>query len=243
MKIKLGKWFCDLLNIKRRSFYLGDLYFLITTESPYFSSGNDSLNKLHFKFLGLYFVSRLNRKQTLNGYRKDTELIKIFESTCGVKVGAYKLKDSSENTYDDWTLPDAVVTVNGKQFVGTLGDCYWLLERAIVVCSTFPSAGYSTKDNMWVGWSHRATAGFKIGDRLFDQNYSPIESDYTPAEWSKFKVSYEKALAGASDDLERSWIETDGIGYTIPFKMRGAKLITNREEAKQAAINFSKYVS
>ena len=241
--MKLGKWFCELLNIKRRSFYLGDLYFSISTGSPHFSSGNDSLNKLHFKFLGLYFASRLKRKQTLLGYRKDKDLIRIFESTCGVKVGSYKVKDSSSNTYDDWNLPDAVVTSVGGKFVGTLSDCYWLLEKSVVVCEDFPSAGYSSRDNMWVGWSHRASAGFKIGDRLFDEEYSPIESDYTPAEWAKFKAAYNKALANASDDLERNWIESDGISYIIPFKLRGPKLIENREEAKRAAINFSKYVS
>lgn len=239
----IGKWLCEAFAIKKRSFYIGDLYFTISTESPYFSSGNDVLNKVHFKFLGLYFASRLKKRQTLKGYRKDFKLIRIFESTCGVKVGNYQVKDSSQNTYDDWTLPDAVVTVAGNQFVGTLNDCYWLLERSIVISNDFPSAGYSMKEGMWIGWSHRATAGFKIGDRLFDPNYKPVESDYPKDLWKKWEQHYQKSLNSAVDDLDRKWILEDGISYVIPFKQRGPKVIENLNEAKQAAINFSKYVS
>jgi hypothetical protein len=240
--MKLGHWFCEMVGIKIRSFYLGDLYFTITKDSPYYSSGNDVLNTLHFKFLGLYFASRLKKRKTKAGFRKNQKLIKIFESTCGVIVGNYQVKDNSSNTYDDWALPDAVVTIQDKKLVGTLSDCYWLLEKSVVVCEEFPSAGYSMTDNMWVGWSHRAKAGFKKGDRLFDETYKPIESDYTQAEWKNWKVKFQKAINKA-DDLEKKWIIEDGMSYVIPFKQRGPKIIETNQEAKQAAINFSKYVS
>jgi len=95
---------------------------------------------------------------------------------------------------------------------------------------------------MWVGWSHRAKAGFKKGDRLFDVTYKPIESDYTQAEWKNWKVKFQKAINKA-DDLEKKWIIEDGMSYVIPFKQRGPKIIETNQEAKQAAINFSKYVS
>lgn len=241
--MKFGQWVCELFSIKKRSFYLGKLYFTITTESPYFSSRGDILNRLHFKFLGLYFASRLIKRETKKGYRKDQSLIRVFESTCGVKVGNYQFKDKTKNTYDDWLLPDAVTTLVGSNFVGTLDDCYWLLERSIVVCDEFPSAGYSMKENAWVGWSHRASCSFKVGDRLFDENYKPLESDYTKAEWLAFTEAFQKSLDNAEDELDRKWIKEDGISHIIPFKMRGPKIIENREEAKQAAINFSKYVS
>lgn len=241
--MKFGQWFCDLFRIKKRSFYVGKLSFTITKESPYYRSGGDVLNNVHFKFLGLYFASRLAKRQTLKGFRKDQKLIKIFESTCGVKVGNYQVKDSSQNTYDDWSLPDAVVTPISKKLVGTLDDCYWMLEKSVVVCDEFPSAGYSLKDNAWIGWSHRAKAAFKKGDRLFDEKYKPIESDYTEEEWHKFSLAYQKSLDSAIDDLDRKWIKEDGISHVIPFKKRGPKVIETNTEAKQAAINFSKYVS
>lgn len=238
-----GTWFCDVFAIKRRSFYVGDLYFSISTESPYFRSGNDVLNRVHFKFLGIYFASRLKKRATLNGFRRNSKLIKVFESTCGVKVGKYRVSDASQNSYDDWILPDAVVTVLDNRFVGTLDDCYWMLEKSVVVCNEFPSAGYSMKDNMWIGWSHRAKAGFKIGDRLFNENYTPIKEDYPQKVWKKWEAAYQKSLDNTKDDLERKWIKEDGISYVIPFKQRGPKIIETMAEAKQAAINFSKYVS
>jgi hypothetical protein len=241
--MKFGQWFCDLFRIKKRSFYVGKLYFSISKESPYYRSGGDILNNVHFKFLGLYFVSRLKKRDTVKGFRKDQKLIKIFESTCGVKVGNYQVKDASQNTYDDWSLPDAVVTPISKKLVGTLDDCYWMLERSVVICDDFPSAGYSLTDNAWIGWSHRAKAAFKKGDRLFDEKYKPVESDYTEEEWTKFSIAYQKSLDSAADDLDRKWIIEDGISHVIPFKQRGPKVIETNNEAKQAAINFSKYVS
>jgi hypothetical protein len=241
--MKLGQWFCSLMGIKRRSFYVGNLYFTITTESPYYRSGGDILNNVHFELFGFYFASRLVKRKTKRGFRKDQKLIRVFESTCGVKVGNYQLKDASQNTYDDWTLPDAVLTPTTNKFVGTLDDCYWLLEKSVVVCNDFASAGYSLTDNAWIGWSHRAKAAFKKGDRLFDEKYKPVESDYTEEEWTKFSLAYQKSLNAAVDELDRKWIIEDGISYVIPFKQRGPKIIETNNEAKQAAINFSKYVS
>ena len=243
MIMKLGQFFCSLVGIKKRSFYVGELYFTITKESPYYRSGGDILNNVHFEFLGFYFASRLIKRKTKSGFRKDQKLIKVFESTCGVKVGNYKVNDSSENTYDDWTLSDAVVTPISKRLVGTLDDCYWMLEKSVVACDEFPSAGYSIKDNTWIGWSHRAKAAFKKGDRLFDEKYKPVESDYTKEEWTKYSIAYQKSLNSAVDELDRKWIIEDGIAHVIPFKQRGPKIIETNQEAKQAAINFSKYVS
>jgi hypothetical protein len=37
--------------------------------------------------------------------------------------------------------------------------------------------GFSKKENKWYGWSHRAVAGFGIGDMIFDEDYG---DDNTP---------------------------------------------------------------
>ena len=39
------------------------------------------------------------------------------------------------------------------------------------------SIGFSLKNQKWYGWSHRAIAGFAIGDKLFE---SPFGDDQTP---------------------------------------------------------------
>jgi hypothetical protein len=38
-------------------------------------------------------------------------------------------------------------------------------------------------------------------------------------------------------------MENSGIGYVIPYKKRGKKIIENLDEALQAAINMSKDLS
>ena len=99
----------------------------------------------------------------------------------------------------------------------------------------------------YYGYSHRGGQTFKIGDRFFSENYEPIEKDYTKKEWSKFKDDRKKAI---DRDLKEGWIKTieEGLKETplssvIPFKMRGNKVIKNWTEARQAAINISKYLS
>ena len=53
-----------------------------------------------------------------------------------------------------------------------------------------------------------------------------------------FKELYEE-----SDELDRNWMDKDGISYVIPFKMRGPKLIETMEDAFIAAKNMSNYLS
>lgn len=92
------------------------------------------------------------------------------------------------------------------------------------------------------GFTHRGGNKFKIGDRLFDSNYKPVEEDYTPEEWSGFLIRYNEVY-GQADDFEKKWIDEDGISYVIPFKQRGSKVIETMEEAYQAAVNMSNYLS
>lgn len=39
--------------------------------------------------------------------------------------------------------------------------------------------GFCEREQKWYGWSHRAIAGFGIGDRLFEEDY-PGADDHTP---------------------------------------------------------------
>jgi hypothetical protein len=83
---------------------------------------------------------------------------------------------------------------------------------------------------------------FKIGDRLFDASYKPKEEDYEEWEWAGWKLKFEESYA-KGDELDKRWMDNSGIGYVIPFKKRGKKLIENMEECLQAAINMSKDLS
>jgi hypothetical protein len=83
---------------------------------------------------------------------------------------------------------------------------------------------------------------FKIGDRLFDESYVPKEDDYEEWEWEGYKQKFIETYKD-SDELEKDWVFGDGVAYVMPFKRRGKKDITELSEAKDAAINMSKYLS
>ena len=98
----------------------------------------------------------------------------------------------------------------------------------------------------YYGYSHRGGAPFKIGDRLFEETYQPVAEDYEPWQWAGWEMNYNLDVVKAVKDEDDWWladIKSDGVGRYIPFNMRGAKTIQTLEEAKQAAINLSNYLS
>ena len=40
------------------------------------------------------------------------------------------------------------------------------------------SIGKSEKDGKWYGWSHRAIAGFGIGDKIFDEDFGDDDTPF-----------------------------------------------------------------
>lgn len=103
-------------------------------------------------------------------------------------------------------------------------------------------------DNLkgYYGYSHRGGQTFKIGDRLFNETYEPKEEDYTKGEWTDFlikRIQCIKRNMKEHGETEEQAIDNVPISDVIPFRMRGTKLIENWNEAKQAAINMSQYLS
>lgn len=41
------------------------------------------------------------------------------------------------------------------------------------------STGFSEKDQKWYGWSHRAICGFKIGDKIFEEDFGDDKTKFT----------------------------------------------------------------
>lgn len=60
------------------------------------------------------------------------------------------------------------------------------------------ATGLDEDKGIWYGWSHRAIAGFKIGDKIFDENYG---DDKTP--FSKHGEKDIKNLKDAQVSAER----------------------------------------
>ena len=100
---------------------------------------------------------------------------------------------------------------------------------------------YSDKTKKYYGFTHRGVGAFGIGDMLFDINNENNSIYYNNI---KYRIKYLYTLIGAITCKFRfKYLIEDGIKDVIPFNKRGSKIIETKEEAKQAAINFMKYIS
>ena len=144
-----------------------------------------------------------------------------------------KYKSGYEIRRELWKLDENDNGTQMRQAYTPSGDRIGDTKTAHLICTTkgirpekanldhcVCSIGFCEKEQKWYGWSHRAMLGFEIGDKLFDENW---------------------VGDGMSD-------ERDEFGFLISmdnvkFIERGGIVIQSLNQAKQAAINFSDYVS
>lgn len=254
--------------IKNQTPYVGKIFFKFE-KHPHYSSGEDGiLNKIHMNLGFTKFVSRLIPKRNLDGQMVDPEKMAFINKYTWGKIGTHHV---GNNKSDEFTLKDCFITQDGE-FIGDVKDAWRYYKNNMIVCREYPHGvaivlktyspdnklknsikdpyeNYVTEqmenDNIvgYYGYTHRGGQTFKIGDRLFQENYKPQKEDYTEKEWTEFEKKFQKSLDDAEDDSHRDWMEEDGISYVVPFRLRGPKLIETWEEARQAAINMSKYLS
>jgi hypothetical protein len=235
------------LNIFRnRTPYLGKIIFKFE-RYPYYTGGS-ILNKVHIDLGFTKFVSRLKPYKGLDGWAVNTDRVDVINSYTGGIIGTH--------TFEGGTLNNSFLSKTGA-YIGDLRKGWWYFKNAMTVCEEYPrgvAEVWNTapkKETLqhgkfglkgYYGYSHRGGSLFTIGDRLFDPDYQPKEEDYEEWQWSGWVEEFDSKLDKA-DEFDRKWMEEDGIGCVIPFKMRGPKVIENWEEALQAAINMSKYLS
>ena len=254
--------------IKNQTPYVGKTFFKFE-KHPHYSSGEDGiLNKIHLNLGFTKFVSRLIPKRNLDGQMVDLEKVALINKYTWGKIGTHHV---GNNKSDEFTLNDCFLTQDGE-FIGDVKDAWRYYKNNMIVCREYPHGvaivlntyspdnklknsikdpyeNYVTEqmenDNVvgYYGYTHRGGQTFKIGDRFFQEDYEPVSEDYSKEEWREFEIKFQKSLANAEDDLERKWMKESGISYVIPFKMRGPKVIETWEEAREAAINMSKYLS
>ena len=235
------------LNIFRnRTPYLGQVIFKFEKYPHY--SGQTILNHVHLDLGFTKLVSRLKPYRTLDGWVVNPDRVQAIESYTGGKIGTH--------TFDGGSLENSFLTQSGE-YIGDLktGWCYF--KNAMTVCEDYPhgvaeiwntAPGKETLQHGkfglkgYYGYTHRGGSLFSMGDRLFDESYEPREEDYEEWQWAGWIEEFDAKMDKA-DPFDRSWLEKSGVSSVIPFKMRGAKIIETMEEAKQAAINMSKYLS
>ena len=120
--------------------------------------------------------------------------------------------------------------------------CRFLLDESMKYKNTNTyGVVYSDKTKKYYGFTHRGVEGFGIGDMLFDINNENTSIYYNSI---KYRIKYLYTLIRAITCKFRfKYLIEDGIKDVIPFNKRGSKIIETKEEAKQAAINFMKYIS
>ena len=255
--------------IKNQTPYVGKTY-LKFEKMPYYVSGGKGgmLNKVHLNLGFTKLVSRIVPKRNLDGYIINPKKVELINRWTWGKIGTHQV---GQGQSEEFTLSNSFLSKDGP-YIGDVKEGWRYYKNNFIVCREYPH-GVAIKlktyaaDNMlknsikdpyenyvteqmendnvagYYGYTHRGGQIFKIGDRLFQEDYKPKKEDYPEKEWAKYEKAFRKSLANSEDDLDRRWMNESGISYVIPFKMRGPKIIENWDEARQAAINMSKYLS
>lgn len=199
-----------------------------------------------------------------NPERFSDEAIAAIEKATAGKIGTYEWwvvreKDGTIKTHHK-PSPDADIVHEAKlefsfmsqggEYIGGYDRAQWYALHGLKVYEPFPHGVAEKVDDQgntegYVGYTHRGACTFKIGDKLFDENYEPKEEDYTPEQWQGWVKEYNDGIAESEAKGDQWWaddIRKDGISRFIPYKLRGAKTIENWEDAIQAAINMSNYL-
>ena len=239
--------------IKNTTPYLGKLV-LKFEKHPYYTSSQDGkLNKVHLNLGFTKLVSRMKPRQVMEGGPSniDPKKIELIEKYTGGVIGIHKFGND-----DEFVLEKSFLTEDG-QYIGDINTAWWYFQNGMTVCEDYPHGVavvwntskfdktlVSGQDGIkgYYGYTHRGGSTFKIGDRLFEEDYDPVVEDYDRKEFEKYWKKYVKQHSKA-DDVDRKWIYGNGIKAVMPFNIRGKKVIKNWEQAKQAAINMSKYLS
>jgi hypothetical protein len=225
--------------IKNTTPYIGKIRLKFEKFPEY--TGKSKLNKIHLDLGFTKLVSRITPLQNLEGWLINPESIYLINKYTGGIIKDHTFGDNNEHS-----LPNSFLSKDGT-YIGDINRGWWYYKNNMKVCDQYPhgvAERYDDEGNIigYHGYSHRGGQTFKLGDRLFDPYYNPKEEDYEEWEWAGWKIKYTESYKNA-DDLDRSWMESSGIGYVIPFKKRGKKIIDNFEECLQAAINISKDLS
>ena len=239
--------------IKNTTPYLGKLVLKFEKYPHYSGSQSGVLNKVHLNLGFTKLVSRMIPRQVMEGGPSniDPEKIELIEKYTGGVIGTHKFGNEGE-----YTLENSFLTVDG-QYIGDIKTAWWYFQNGMTVCEDYPHGVgvvwntaksdktlVSGQDGVkgYYGYTHRGGSIFKIGDRLFEEEYIPVVEDYDKKEFDKYWKKYKKSYK-MGDDFDKKYIYGDGIKAVMPFNLRGKEVIKNWEQAKQAAINMSKYLS
>ncbi len=257
--------------IKNVTPFLGKLRLTLEKDPHYTSNGSKGyhvLNKVHYNLGFTKIVSRMypdvdeNKKKIVDpdkvalielytgGFirryqwwtvkKKDNSIVEVFEEP---------VKEDGDITFHG-DLPNSFVTEDGK-YIGDVDRAWWYYTQNLRVSNEHPhgvAIQYKIVDDVpvtigYYGYTHRGGQSFKLGDKLFNSKYKPVEKDYTEEEWEGFKTM--QAVA-TRENIKSGYLqkgEEVPIEDVILYTMRGKVTIKNWKQAEQAAKNLSKHLS
>ena len=183
----------------------------------------------------------------IGGGKISEKEIQEIERLTGGKIGTHTFGPNNEHS-----LENSFLSLDG-QYIGNFEHAQWYVKQNLMIDENHPHGvaavikeeTYGTDSPViegMYGYTHRGGNMFRIGDRLFDSDYTPVKEDYPEEQWNEYEKKFQKSYDDG-DDLDKKWMKESGISYVIPFKLRGSKVIETMEEAFEAAKNMSNYLS
>jgi hypothetical protein len=240
--------------IKNLTPYIGEIKIRFQKNPEYV--GKTLLNKVHLDLGFTKLVSRVKPFKDKKGWIPDINKIYLINCYTGGMIRNHSWESHGQN----FTLNHSFVSKSGE-YIGDLRKGWWYYQNNFKVCEDYPLGVAIKYDNIknttfyntfkygkaniigYYGYTHRGGSLFKLGDKLFDPNYIPKKEDFTHDEWEKYQFDFWKSIDSADSEWFKKGLENDGVKGVIPFNKLGDITIENWEQAKQAAINISKYLS
>ena len=164
--------------IKNHTPFLGKVT-LSVEKNPYWESNDSYLNKVHLKIGRLKVVSRI-KPRLLHFYGRnsspilDSKKVELINRHTGGIIKDYELGEplTAEHIY----LPNSFLHNDGR-YIGDARKGWWYYQNKMFVTDFAPNqVARVVNDNGdtigYYGYSHRGGCTFKIGDCLFDPNYT-----------------------------------------------------------------------
>ena len=212
--------------------YKGKYRLRIAKEYPYYGTAGRSLHKVLFYKFGISISLWIYHKGAFPEY-SEWALEKINKMFPGAEIDEYS------NIH--W---------NGKTYYRD--DIKWMLSyKSDLKPTEHPQVMFDEKSQKYIGYSHRGSASFGIGNMLFQDAELSQKEKIIYYKNRKYRRKYLLTLLKyhIKDDwhMFKDLCEDNTIGHGImsivPYREKGHKRIETNEEAFEAAKNFAEYIS
>ena len=208
--------------MKRTKLFTGHKYLRVERYPEYVCSHCNSFYL--FTLINFFGLIRLVVRIKATGYTEEAIALakKCFPILSPLCRGNYLIPEDDELETPEGVMQYLYCYNKNGVHIGVLHELWDLLQYDCEIDEEYHGVMFSKKLDGYIGFSHRAYEVFRIGDKLFDEHWRPDGSE----------IHFKRGMNTMEDILD-----------DIPFVLRGSTICITQEDCRQAAINFSKYVS